>query len=329
MKKQLHKCTAMMLLFALLFCTGCGQGANDAESAEDKQMVTEAPAPTATPTPDPAPTATLTPTSAPTATPTQLPHEHVYTESTTKAATCIEAGEKNFACGCGDAYTETIEATGHKYGAYVSNNDATYTTDGTETATCACGSTDTRTADGSKLEYTYTNLAKTMYAKSSVNVRNLPSTDGEKLGALSEGEGVTVTGKCNETGWYRIDFHGSIAYVSNSYLQNDKPVEATPTPGPIPEYDFTDEFEISNPAWYLGDDGIYYCYTFSDSYSEWNGKTLAEYCEATGMAGAAFNGPFMDMVRFSGDKFGDYVFGTHWIVSYTRLGREIEVQLPF
>ena len=79
----------------------------------------------------------------------------------------------------------------------------------------------------------------------------------------------------------------------------------------------------------MGDDGIYYCYTFTDAYSEWNGKTLAEYCAATNTGGVAFNGPFMDMVRFPGDKFGDYVFGSHWIVSYTRIGREIELQLPF
>ena len=161
---------------------------------------------------------------------TKNSHEHMYTESITKEATCTDTGVKTFTCECGDTYTESIEATGHIYGDYVSNNDATYTADGTETATCVCGLTDTRTASGSKLEYTYTDLNKTMYAKSTVNVRSLPSTDGDKLGGLSKTQEVAVTGQCNETSWYRINYNNGIAYVSSDYLVNDKPVEETPAP---------------------------------------------------------------------------------------------------
>ena len=54
--------------------------------------------------------------------------------------------------------------------------------------------------------YTYTDLDAIKYAKQSVNVRSLPSTDGEKLGALSALQEVKVTGQCNETGWYRINY---------------------------------------------------------------------------------------------------------------------------
>ena len=79
--------------------------------------------------------------------------------------------------------------------------------------------------------YTYTELNKTMYAKSSVNVRNLPSTDGEKIGSLSKAQEVKVTGQCNETKWYRIDLNGTVAYVSNSYLVDTKPAEETTTGG--------------------------------------------------------------------------------------------------
>lgn len=117
-------------------------------------------------------------------------HKHSYTESTTKEATCTEAGEKTFSCDCGDTYTETIEtvgheytdeiiaptcttkgytthackicgdaytdtevsATNHSYGGYTYNNDASYEKDGTETATCsACGEKTTRTKVGTKL----------------------------------------------------------------------------------------------------------------------------------------------------------------------------------
>ena len=70
--------------------------------------------------------------------------------------------------------------------------------------------------------YTYTDMSATMYAQQSVNVRDLPSTDGNKLGALALNQTVTVTGQCNETGWYRIDYNGSAAYVSNNYLGDSK-----------------------------------------------------------------------------------------------------------
>lgn len=43
----------------------------------------------------------------------------------------------------------------HQYHDYVSNGDATCTADGTEMATCVCGSTDTRTAVGSMLSHAY------------------------------------------------------------------------------------------------------------------------------------------------------------------------------
>lgn len=151
------------------------------------------------------------------------PHEHVYTESVTKAPSCTEAGEKIFSCECGDAYTEVIEATGHSYGEYVFNNDATYNADGTQTATCACGAKDTKVASGTKLEYTYTTLNKVMYATADVNIRDLPSADGKRLGGIQKSAKVTVTGQCNETGWYRIDCNGTTAYVSSSYLSDKKP----------------------------------------------------------------------------------------------------------
>lgn len=75
-----------------------------------------------------------------------------------------------------------------------------------------------------KPEYTYTDKSATMYAKSSVNIRSLPSTDGEKVGHLSTNDEVAVTGVCNETGWYRLTLNGEDAYVSGNYLQTEKVV---------------------------------------------------------------------------------------------------------
>ena len=82
--------------------------------------------------------------------------------------------------------------------------------------------------------FTYTKLNKTMYATNSVNVRSNPTVGGDKLGGLTKGQSVKVTGQCNETDWYRIEFNGGVAYVSNGYLSDTKPVEPTEKPTPKP-----------------------------------------------------------------------------------------------
>lgn len=124
--------------------------------------------------------------------------------------------------------------------------------------------------------YTYTDLNKTMYAKSSVNVRSLPSTDGEKLGGLSKGQEVTVNGQCNETNWYRISYNGGTGYVSSNYLVDEKPVEE-PTKPIEPVKNWYDGYE--RYVWY--DMGEYFfmivntqaeviptCNTFPAEYSQ-------------------------------------------------------------
>ena len=70
--------------------------------------------------------------------------------------------------------------------------------------------------------YTYTDITSTMYATQTVNIRNLPSTDGEKIGSLSTNQEITVIGQCNETSWYMFDYNGQTAFVSNSYLSTEK-----------------------------------------------------------------------------------------------------------
>ena len=72
--------------------------------------------------------------------------------------------------------------------------------------------------------YTYSELNQTMYAKSAVNVRDLPSTDGKKIGSLKASQEITVTGKCDQTGWYRFDLNGTTGYVSDKYIVSEKPV---------------------------------------------------------------------------------------------------------
>lgn len=79
--------------------------------------------------------------------------------------------------------------------------------------------------------YTYTDMDKTMYAQKSVNVRELPTTDGQKLGALALNQEVKVTGQCTETAWYRIVYNDGVAYVSDKYLGDAKVEEAVQTTG--------------------------------------------------------------------------------------------------
>lgn len=82
--------------------------------------------------------------------------------------------------------------------------------------------------------YTFVDMDTRMYAKQSVNVRDIPSSDGNKLGGLTTNQEVIVNGQCNETSWYRIEYNGSVGYVSNNYLVSEKIEEPTPTPSATP-----------------------------------------------------------------------------------------------
>lgn len=75
--------------------------------------------------------------------------------------------------------------------------------------------------------YTCTEMTQTMYAKSAVNVRDLPGTDGNKIGSLKASEEIAVTGKCDQTGWYRFELNGTTGYVSDKYIVSEKPVANT------------------------------------------------------------------------------------------------------
>lgn len=137
-------------------CAGCGAENATAEQSETTAAVTsENVAPAQTSEDGATPAQTSEEAATPEA--TEEPHAHNYAEEITTDATCETDGLKTFTCECGDTYTETITATGHTYENYVYNEDATYSEDGTETATCVnCDSSDTRPAEGTMLENTGT-----------------------------------------------------------------------------------------------------------------------------------------------------------------------------
>ena len=101
--------------------------------------------------------------------------------------------------------------------------------------------------------YSYTELNQVMYAQSTVNVRDLPEQTGGKLGGLTTNQEVTVTGQCNETGWYRISYNGGEGFVSNSYLGTEKVAVSTGTASQssqpeAPAPSVPEESTVSEPA---------------------------------------------------------------------------------
>lgn len=90
-------------------------------------------------------------------------------------------------------------------------------------------SEDSSQSDDVQKDYTYTDLNKTMWSTTSLNVRTEPDKNGVVIGCLEINEMVSVTGQCNETGWYRIDFNGKTGYASDKYLVDENPIEETET----------------------------------------------------------------------------------------------------
>lgn len=157
---------------------------------------------------------------------------------------CGSAEKANSVAGTESVMTESTESVENSTEAFVpeeelSTEESVETTEATESVAETVTETQEPVADEAIIDvktvsenkttdagYTYADLSKTMYAKSTVNVRSLPSTSGSKLGSLSKNQEVAVTGQCNETGWYRISYNSGEGFVSNKYLA-DEPVAKT------------------------------------------------------------------------------------------------------
>ncbi len=95
---------------------------------------------------------------------TACKHEHAFNQQIitdayiASSATCTEKATYYYSCDCGEKGTLTFangEALGHEFTDYVSDNNATYDSDGTKTAICNrdnCSETDTIIDVGTKLE---------------------------------------------------------------------------------------------------------------------------------------------------------------------------------
>ena len=78
-------------------------------------------------------------------------------------------------------------------------------------------------------ESLFTEIDETLYATTTVNVREGYSASSNKLGSLSKAQSVkrTGVGSGDAVGWSRIEFNGKVAYVSSDYLSATKPQVST------------------------------------------------------------------------------------------------------
>ena len=63
-------------------------------------------------------------------------HEHSYTKTVLSNATCTTAGTVKYTCSCGDFYTETIPATGHKSSGWITDKAASIGVKGSKHKEC-------------------------------------------------------------------------------------------------------------------------------------------------------------------------------------------------
>lgn len=78
----------------------------------------------------------------------------------------------------------------------------------------------------SEHSYTVSDCEAVMYASSSVNVRQLPDAESERIGHLNKGDKVIVTGVVSN-GWMRIRFKNGDYFVNSKYLSENKLSEAS------------------------------------------------------------------------------------------------------
>lgn len=90
-----------------------------------------------------------------------------------------------------------------------------------ETSAPTGENTDAEVATTPEETYTVTEMSATMYAVNAVNLRQGPGTEYAKVGNLTKGQQVKVTGQAGN-GWYQLD---NGAFVSNKYLGDTAPAQ--------------------------------------------------------------------------------------------------------
>ena len=73
--------------------------------------------------------------------------------------------------------------------------------------------------------YSFTSVNETVYATSTVNIREGFSADTDKVGSLGKGQSIKRVGigTGDAEGWSEVEFNGQTAYISSDYLSLTKP----------------------------------------------------------------------------------------------------------
>ena len=73
--------------------------------------------------------------------------------------------------------------------------------------------------------YSFTSVNETVYATTTVNVREGFSADTDKVGSLGKGQSIKRVGigTGDAEGWSEVEFNGQTAYISSDYLSLTKP----------------------------------------------------------------------------------------------------------
>ena len=146
-------------------------------------------------------------------------HEHSYTKTILSNATCTTAGTLKYTCSCGDSYTETIPATGHKSSGWIIDKTASIGVKGSKHKECTVCKKVLETAEIPALSrisiskasvtlststYAYDGKAKKPGVTVKLNGKTLKNgtdytvsySNNIKVGTAK----VTITGKGNYTG---------------------------------------------------------------------------------------------------------------------------------
>ena len=146
-------------------------------------------------------------------------HEHSYTKTVLSNATCTTAGTVKYTCSCGDSYTETIPATGHKSSGWIIDKAASIGVKGSKHKECTVCKKVLETAEIPALSrisiskasvtlststYAYDGKAKKPGVTVKLNGKTLKNgtdytvsySNNTKVGTAK----VTITGKGNYTG---------------------------------------------------------------------------------------------------------------------------------
>ena len=150
------------------------------------------------------------------------PHEHSYTLSEVKQATCIADGLETYTCSCGDSYTKTNKATGHNWDEGKITTEPTCTTEGTKIFTCKnCGEIKTESVEKTDHNYIWETNGNTRTMKCSCGkTKGVTETCYNGYwGYYDSAKATELFNECNsarqEAQYVEYDAIGNIVYNGN------------------------------------------------------------------------------------------------------------------